>query len=250
MKTLKKPFLFALTCLPFAAIGGFFSLRYQLDLYPEETVAQMVAQIGSKELLFAVGLIETVIIVMLAAFFGRLLADKTGLWRSFRFCKKELQKTSLISLAAGILFSLDYWIFGTAEPQIQEADLAGQNFNGVLASVLYGGIVEELLLRLFFMSLVGFILWKLFWKKWDTAPAAALIAANILAALLFAAAHIPATVTAFGSLTPLLIFRCLLLNGGFGILFGWLYRKYGIQYAMVSHGLCHLVCKLIWLIAV
>ena len=73
-----------------------------------------------------------------------------------------------------------------------------------------------------------------------------IIAANILAAILFAAWHLPATAMIFGNLTPLLLVRCFLLNGGFGMLLGWIYRKFGIQYAMLSHATLHMVSKLIW----
>ena len=75
-------------------------------------------------------------------------------------------------------------------------------------------------------------------------------AANVLAALVFAAGHLPATLMIFGQLTPLLLVRCFLLNGGFGILFGWLYRKYGIQYAILGHMMAHMVSKLIWFLFV
>ena len=33
----------------------------------------------------------------------------------------------------------------------------------------------------------------------------------------------------------LVLLRCFLLNGELGLVFGWLYRKYGIQYAMIGH---------------
>ena len=33
-----------------------------------------------------------------------------------------------------------------------------------------------------------------------------------------------------------------------GLLFGWLYRKHGLQYAMIAHGGCHLISKLIWIL--
>ena len=68
------------------------------------------------------------------------------------------------------------------------------------------------------------------------------------AALLFAAGHLPATVGIFGTLTPPVLVRCFLLNGGFGLVFGRLYRRYGIQYAMLSHAVLHIVSKLIWTI--
>ena len=128
--------------------------------------------------------------------------------------------------------------------------LAGTVQSVIIASILYGGIVEELLLRLFVMSLFAFIFWKLFYRKTpiEQIPPGIYITANILAAILFAAGHLPATAGAFGALTPLLIFRCFLLNGAFGIVFGWLYRKYGIQYAMLGHAGFHIVSKVIWLI--
>ena len=53
----------------------------------------------------------------------------------------------------------------------------------------------------------------------------------------------------FGELTAPVLVRCFLLNGGFGLLFGWLYRKYGIQYAMLSHALLHIISKLVWALA-
>ena len=249
MKKLKTPFLFAIACLPVAIIGGYFVLQYQLELLPPETIRQLVETAGSQASLIAIGLIQTAVTVILAAFFGRILAEKLGLWNHFRFEKKQMQTAILLSGIAGILFSADYWTFGAAFPQIQQAAKAGMTLWGVLASVFYGGIIEELLMRLFLMSFIGFILWKLFWRKQENVPAAALIAANILAAVLFAAGHLPVTIAAFGALTPLLVFRCFLLNGGFGLLFGWLYRKYGIQYAIIGHAMCHIVSKLIWGIA-
>ena len=51
-------------------------------------------------------------------------------------------------------------------------------------------------------------------------------------------------------LNPVIIFRCFLLNGGAGLLFGRLYRKYGIHYAMLGHALAHVVSKLIWILFV
>lgn len=74
------------------------------------------------------------------------------------------------------------------------------------------------------------------------------ITANVITALLFVVGHLPVTMTVFGELTPLILFRGFLLNGGFGFIFGVLYKKYGIQYAMLSHLGMHILSKLIWLI--
>ncbi|MEE0181126.1 MAG: CPBP family glutamic-type intramembrane protease [Anaerovoracaceae bacterium] len=123
---------------------------------------------------------------------------------------------------------------------------------GFGAAVLYGGIVEKILMRLFLMSLISFILWKLFFRNTskNKLPDKIFISANIISALLFAAGHLPATAAAFGALTPMLLARCFLLNGIFGLLFGRLYRRYGIWYAMAAHMLVHIVSKAVWLILI
>jgi len=119
----------------------------------------------------------------------------------------------------------------------------------ILASILYGGVIEEVMLRLFMMSLIAFILYKLFGKKQERPSVVILVSANVIAAILFAAGHLPATAALMG-ITPMIIIRCFLLNGGFGLLFGYLYRKYGLRYAMIAHGGCHVISKLIWILFV
>jgi membrane protease YdiL (CAAX protease family) len=194
--------------------------------------------------------LEDVILISVCCFFGRILSQKCGLWKPFVFCKKPLVKTLLYILVFGILFSLDYWTFGAWIPGIQAADKVMLTPDAILAGLIYGGICEEILLRLFFMSLLAFMIWKLFFKKTEAknVPASVFMIANVISALIFAAGHLPATIAAFGALTPLLVIRCFLLNGGFGLLFGYLYRKKGLIYAMLAHAGVHLVSVLIWTI--
>ena len=91
------------------------------------------------------------------------------------------------------------------------------------------------------------IISKMFCKNEKEIPVRVLVAANIISALLFAAGHLPGTM-AMTTLTPLLLFRCFLFNGGLGLCFGWLYRKYGIGYAMIAHGFAHLISDLLMVI--
>lgn len=97
------------------------------------------------------------------------------------------------------------------------------------------------------MSLLALFISKLICKNEKDLPVKVFIAANIISALLFAAGHLPATM-AMTRLTPLLLFRCFLFNGGLGLCFGWLYRKYGIGYAMIAHGAAHLISDLLMII--
>ena len=246
MKKWKSPLLFTLVMLPIGAVAGFFTILYQLEFLDAATVELAVSQLGSVGALIVVYIVQIVGYTFFCSFVGYLLADKLGLMKPFRFEKKAMTTTLIASVVGGILFSFDYWTFGAWIPGIQEADAMTLTWKTVAASVLYGGVVEELMLRLFFMSVIAFLLWKLFFRKQEKAPVGVIVAANVIAAVLFAAGHLPATAMFFGELTPLILLRCFLLNGSFGLLFGWLYRKYGIHYAMVSHALFHIVSKLIW----
>ena len=252
MVKFKKPLLFALCLLPIAAVAGIFVGFYQLDTLADEIIAEFVAQVGSTELLVVIGAVQTVGYALFCGFFGYILAEKIGLLKPIRLERRKLLVTLVVSLVGGVVFSLDHWTFGNVIDGIKAANEASLTLNGVMASVLYGGIIEEVMMRLFLMSLIAFALWKLFFRKHEREdiPEKVFVIANALAAILFAVGHLPATISIFGTLTPLILFRCFLLNGGFGLIFGWFYRRYGIIYAMIGHALFHIVSKLIWVIFV
>ena len=206
MAKFKKPFLFALCLLPIALVAGAFTLLYQLDVYPEEILAEALAALGSTTPLIVIGAVQTAGYALICGFFGYLLSDAIGLWRPFKWEKKSLIVTLVASLIGGILFSLDHWTFGLVIDGIQEANAASLSVPGVIASVLYGGIIEEVMLRLFFLSLLAFGLWKIFFKSYskETIPTRVFVIANVIAALLFAAGHLPSTYLIFGGLTPMI----------------------------------------------
>jgi len=106
-------------------------------------------------------------------------------------------------------------------------------WKGFLAS-FYGGINEEILLRLIVMSFLAW-LGKFISKTTDGKPTKAVFwIANILAAVLFGLGHLPATAMLI-PLTPLIILRAIVLNGFVGIVCGWLYQTRGLEAAMISH---------------
>ena len=60
MSKYKKPLLFALCLLPIAIIAGIFVGFYQLDTYSEEIIAEVVAELGSTDILIVVAAVQTV----------------------------------------------------------------------------------------------------------------------------------------------------------------------------------------------
>lgn len=243
---MKKALKFTLALLPIALVAGYFVTVYQLETMGDAILQPVLEQLGSVWILIAISMIQTVGYAAVCGFVGCLLANSLGLWRPIRFEKNPLLKAAGLSLVGGIIFSLDKWTFGAWIPEVGASYEAPITVNNWLGSILYGGVVEELMLRLFFMSLLAWLIWKIFFRREEKVPASVLVMANVVAALLFAAGHLPATLVLFGELTPMILLRCFLLNGSFGLLFGYLYRKFGIQYAMVSHATFHIVSKLIW----
>ena len=228
-------------------VGGFFVGLYQLDSYPEEIRQEIAAQGIYPALLGIITAVQAAGYGLILGTVGILLAKKIGLWKDERKLeKKPLIRTALVAILGGMLLILsDLLFFGNYSDAIRESYAVKPTVTYILAAVVYGGVIEEVMLRLFFMSLLAFLLQKLFRKESDTTGM--LIAANLIAALLFAAAHLPATAILMG-LTPMILFRCFLLNGGLGLAFGWLYRKFGLRYAMLAHAGCHVVSKLIWIL--
>lgn len=137
-------------------------------------------------------------------------------------------------LAGALIVVLDRFVFGPHLPAVFHK-LTGEIplWKRFLAS-FYGGITEEILMRLFLFSGIAWLL-GLIWQTPGGLPAdGAFWTANVLAALVFGVAHLPAT-AALTRLTPLVILRALALNGVAGIAFGYLYWQHGLIVAMMAH---------------
>ncbi|PBJ82226.1 CPBP family intramembrane metalloprotease [Lysobacteraceae bacterium NML93-0399] len=128
--------------------------------------------------------------------------------------------------------------------QVAMTDIAGARsaLYGVLAS-FYGGVVEELQLRLFLMTLIA---WAATWLVRRRAGFEGALSpriawtAIVLAALLFGLGHLPAASLVW-ELDAGVVLRTLLLNGIGGVVFGWLFWKRGFEMAVLSHFAADLV---------
>jgi len=163
---------------------------------------------------------------LLQAWLGRGAAPS---WRVL----KPLQAIGLGALAAiavlGASLVLDPRL---PEPlqTIADPGTARSALNGLLAS-FYGGIAEELQLRLFLMTLMVWV-FAAFGRR--RPGAMAFWIAIVVAALLFGAGHLPAAVKLWG-LSDIVVVRTIALNALAGLAFGWLYWRRGIEMAMLGH---------------
>ena len=247
MKYIKENWKFFVFAIVICIIGGYFTTMYSIGLLDQSALDEAIKQVGSKELVIIVSVIQIALYAETFCGFGIILSNKTGLWKKFEKNKVAIIATIIISVVAGLLISVvDKYLFGHFIEPVSHLYDSKPTLNYIIMSFTYGGVYEEILMRLFLMSLIAWIISKIFCQKQKEIPVIVFVIANIIAALLFAAGHIPSTIQTFGYVNALILVRCFLLNGAFGLAAGWLYRKYGIGYAMLAHFGAHLVSKLIW----
>lgn len=246
-KFFKENWKFLLLVLLGGLIGGYCIGLYSYDSLSEELLKQIQEQNVTKEIMGLSSAIQYGIpFGIVLASVGIVLSNKINLWNDFKLDKKAIITTIIIAIVGAlVLFPGDKLIFGSLNTWVNEQYTVKPTIYKMIGGLLVGGIIEEVMMRLFFMSLIVFIISKILKKK--EIPTIVFIISNILSALLFAAGHLPST-SAMTTLTPVLIFRCFLFNGGLGLTFGYLYRKYNIRYAMIAHGLVHLISDILMII--
>ncbi len=203
--------------------------------------------------LIAIQTVQNAIILAIAIFAGLFFAGRVGLTTPIldsvtrgESVADKVRAILPLSILLGIVstlvvLGLEFFYFQPA--MMKELGDTANTLNlqtgqpaawkGLLAS-FYGGIAEEIQLRLFVMSLLAW-LGKFLSKTSEGKPTSIIFwIANILAAVLFGLGHLP-TMALLVPLTPLVVARTVVLNGLLGIIFGWLYWKRGLESAMISH---------------
>jgi membrane protease YdiL (CAAX protease family) len=189
-------------------------------------------------LVFA-SLAQTVVLLAIALFFGLKLAKRVGLsvLEVGLPAKEKLREFLTLTVGAGVitavLITVGDKIFGQYLPELAAVNGSVALWKTLLAS-LYGGVVEEILMRLFCMSLFAWLFAKVFRVVEPTKNALVMWTAIVISTVLFGLGHLPVT-AALTVITPLVVARAIVLNGIGGLAFGWLYWKKGLEHAIVAH---------------
>ena len=121
----------------------------------------------------------------------------------------------------------------------------GQAFEiPVAAKLLYGGVTEEILMRWGLMTALIWLPWRFAQKRAGLTRTSYVIGAIVAAALLFGILHLPAAAAMGASLTPSVVVYIIVGNTVPGVLFGFLYWRYGLEAAIIAHALGHAVSVL------
>ncbi|MBN1438570.1 MAG: CPBP family intramembrane metalloprotease [Anaerolineales bacterium] len=167
-----------------------------------------------------------------------------------RFGRALLIGLATGAAAGGLLLVLSQFIFGPVMEQSIAAagvtlpDIRWSWWEGLLASA-GAGFNEEVLLRLFLLNGLAWLGGALFGKKSGRPAAAVLWAANVLSTLVFGALHIPNLMLIGVPVDAATVLSTLAMNGMIGLLFGWLYWRYGLESAIASHFAADVVLKVI-----
>ena len=137
-------------------------------------------------------------------------------------------------LSASVVLILEVAVFWPRLPQAMRDRVPIPALWKRFLASFYGGIDEEILLRLFLLSLLAWLIGFAWHVPGGRPTLGAFWLANTLAAVIFGLGHLPAT-AALVKLTPLLIGRAVLLNGIVGVAAGYLFWRYGLEAAMLAH---------------
>ena len=195
-------------------------------------------------------LAQSAVLLALAVWAGVALAPAVGLRApafeaavTGRPIAPALRSQLLPGLVAGVLGGIVLFAVARYAPaaltKVQE-----QFTVPLVARVLYGGITEELLLRWGVMTALVWLAWRFLQHRRGVVHTGFAWLAIVVSAFLFAAGHLPVASVLVGTLDASTVVFVIGANSAFGLLFGYLFWRYGLESAMIAHALAHVVSYL------
>ncbi len=196
-------------------------------------------------------LAQSTVVLALFVWAGVALAPKVGLRApafeaavTARPIASALRPQVLPGLVGGVLGGAGLFAIGGYAAPAALAAVEQQFTLPILARVLYGGMTEELLLRWGLMTALVWLAWRFVQHRQGAPRTVYVWLAIVVSALLFGAGHLPAAAALIGHLTGALVMFVVVANAAFGVLFGYLFWRYGLEAAMIAHGTAHVVSYL------
>lgn len=213
-----------------ALVGGIAILPYGMRLARESAKKKTLKV--SKKVLYLLSFLQNAVLFAVVIACGLLVSHQIGL---NPMMISHLPTALFLGVVAGsLLLILDIWFLPHLPEKLLTTALRTTQLENFMAS-FYGGINEELLMRLFGLSAIAWLLARI-WHTTSGSPTTGVFwVANILLAVLFALGHLPALKALVSNITPVLLMRTLVLNMAVGLVCGWLFWNYGIVSAMLAH---------------
>lgn len=220
------------------------SIPIAIDLFGP-TIAAAPAPSIPFPVIVAIGVVQNLALLAAMIFVGLKLGRTLGLgapvleaWLNHDLAgtnwKEKLRVGLLVGVGVGAILLAIIMALVPALPNLPFVSAAKVAIWKRILVCFYGGIYEELLTRLSLLTLIAWIASKV-WR-----PVAGKVAtppfwiANLIVAILFGLGHLPSASLVM-PITPLVVAAALLLNGIAAVAFGLLYRRHGLESAMVAH---------------
>jgi len=240
------PFPWRLFWLLFIAgiVGALAAIPLAVEVFGP-TISAAPQQSLPFPIIVAIGIVQNLILLALMVFIGLRLGRTLGLgapllesWLEKRGTspdwKTSLRDGLLVGIGVGVVLLLIVLALVPTLPKLPFVAIAKVAFWKRILTCFYGGIYEELLTRLFLLTLVAWIVTKIARRESARLTSMPFWIANLLVAVLFGLGHLPSA-SLIMPITPLVVVAALLLNGIAAISFGVLYRKHGLESAMIAH---------------
>ncbi|WP_254241643.1 CPBP family intramembrane glutamic endopeptidase [Bacillus cereus] len=219
------------------AVAGLMVLPFTFALAPLPENAPM-------QIIIPAQIAQTLVLSALASFFGLLLSRRigfgapilegiTGGEKRKDYLRSILGLSVLWGILGGVLVVLLCIPFWNMSVELMKAEMAVPVWKSTLA-IFYGGTAEEILFRLFLMTLLVWITCKIKKAKDGGPTKIGVWLAIIITGVIFGLGHLGIT-GAMTAVTGNVILRAVLLNGSLSVIYGWLYWKKGLESAMIAH---------------
>ena len=183
---------------------------------------------------------QSAVLVALAVWSGVALASKIGLNApAFQAAASggSIANALRPQIVPGLVFGVLAGAFLFVSIRLSPAPIVAlqERFQPPLfARLLYGGITEEVLLRWGVMTAFAWLAWRFLQRRNGDVKPGIMWLAIVSSALLFGAGHLPAAKILLGTLDSNVLLFVVGVNSAFGVLFGWLYWRRGLESAMVA----------------
>ena len=185
-----------------------------------------------------IGLIVNIIIIALGLSCSPKAGLGTPLLNSLLLKNQSGAKITpllITSITTGIILGIVLFVLGVSIDNLASipapAITRPTPLQFLLASI-GAGLNEEIWLRLGAMTILVFLVMKIPFTQQHRSMAVWI--GNILAAIIFGLIHLPQAQSLVG-LGPVIVVSVLCLNTLGGVVYGWIYWRYGLMMAMLTH---------------
>jgi hypothetical protein len=214
-------------------IAGFIGFIFYIPAIPKLIPAHVRLQFSMNTLII-LSILQSVIFTAIFAAAGAILAPRIG-FRAYLADVPIKKKVFWIVLKRQFFYGATIGLAGSIIAYFIAPDFIAYLNLYPFLSRLFGGLTEEVIMRWGFMTIIIWILWRIFQHGIGIPKELLIWSGILLSQILFAIGHIP-TLIKFGITNPV---WCACTIFIVSLPWGWLFWKHGLESAFIAHASFH-----------